>query len=718
MNYGRSILITLILLNVSHLHNEDTLLRSAQASDIQQLLTPNEIDALLQPSESSVTEKTTLDQWNNHLALLTFNDEYWDTNNNIPLDSTDWKTTAFKLAEQLVKEDNSLADTLKTDFFNAISAKIAEKKGILKKESAAYQLTQDFDQMITDALTPLPFPVIESSITAETAPTPFIMPEISAPLPILEEEPAPTNELLPVPSTESATTTSSETASAAPTSEQTPEDLQQKWQTQLNQIKQEGKDRWEFEGILNATYSVAQELLKAGNTTNTKLQKDFLDALQTRSVVSKKLYQPDMDETTWAFNNAVGISSPQPQYSYPQQMPFEQYPPQTFADSAELQELKTELAAKDAQLKEEQKKQAEDTKKQMIAQAAILKAQEEGKISQDRAHSSLQLLQNQQDVTKKKHDADIAAINEAHGILVENMEKLVARQKPAAAPAKGIIASITEPIYNWWYGTTPEKATEQAAHIPTEEEKQKFEKLLSIRMQKTPQPAKAEETFIEFQNLLVSFNAPDEVWITAMQDIVYKMVITYEVMSLSEVSGIINKALQASGRVSANNIRELIARIGEDVVKIQAAQEQAEAERQRRLQMKRDKKDAAMLRLQRIKDEEERVRAENEQRIKTAAQYKDEKKQWDDYLAHVARNKGATAHDNHNHTQEALKKSQSLMQLASNITNKNKTALSQKLKQKFSVALLEQQKNNDPEVNINIYRNMDMFNQGVNEMIE
>ena len=96
--------------------------------------------------------------------------------------------------------------------------------------------------------------------------------------------------------------------------------------------------------------------------------------------------------------------------------------------------------------------------------------------------------------------------------------------------------------------------------------------------------------------------------------------------------------------------------------------------------------------------------------------YKAEKKQWYNLLNKVAQNKQATPHDNHAHMQEALQKSQVLLQLASEIPHKNKPAISQKLKQKFSVALLEQQKNGAQGTNV--YHNMDLFNKEINKMLD
>ena len=118
----------------------------------------------------------------------------------------------------------------------------------------------------------------------------------------------------------------------------------------------------------------------------------------------------------------------------------------------------------------------------------------------------------------------------------------------------------------------------------------------------------------------------------------------------------------------------------------------------------------------RIEEEKQRIEQEKQQLVATATSYKDEKKQWYDLLGQVAQNKQATIQANNEHTQEALKKSQALLNLANNIPTKNKAAISQKLKQKFSVALLEQQKNS--ENLINIHQSMDVFNKEINKMTD
>lgn len=123
-----------------------------------------------------------------------------------------------------------------------------------------------------------------------------------------------------------------------------------------------------------------------------------------------------------------------------------------------------------------------------------------------------------------------------------------------------------------------------------------------------------------------------------------------------------------------------------------------------------------MLAQQRIKNEEDRIEAEKKKQLMAAADYKNHKKEWNQLLAQISNNTQATTQENHAHTTEAIKKSHALLNLASAIPSKNKHAVSQKLKQKFTVALLDQQRDNDEKLNIHHY--MDHFNKEINRVIE
>src|SRR5438477_5469956 len=120
MNYIRTILITIALLNMHYSYNGQA--PFAQNSDSSF----DDIDSLLQPitveeSKTETKETNDLQAWNDHLALLTSNDEYWDAATSNP--TSDWKKTAFDLAEKVLQQDKSLAETLKTDFITALNKK-------------------------------------------------------------------------------------------------------------------------------------------------------------------------------------------------------------------------------------------------------------------------------------------------------------------------------------------------------------------------------------------------------------------------------------------------------------------------------------------------------------------------------------------------------------------------------------------------------------------
>jgi len=212
-----------------------------------------------------------------------------------------------------------------------------------------------------------------------------------------------------------------------------------------------------------------------------------------------------------------------------------------------------------------------------------------------------------------------------------------------------------------------------------------------------------------------------------MQESVYDIVITYKILSSEQVSSIIRNVLETSKKISSRNIDKIIMTVEQPTQnQLKKAAQEKEQEEQKK-QQRKEEQEKLIAEQQKIKDEQERIEAEKEQHLAhieaenqkqafNITQYKSEKDGWYDILYNIASNKQATQQSNHDHTQQALQKSQSLLQLADAIPTKNKTSLSQKLKQKFSIALLEQQKRNNHD--LNIYHHMDIFNNAINEMVE
>ena len=676
MNYVRTILITTLLLSIYNLYNAEF------STDIQvpPLIEQSTFAEEEIPSEDTskqeteIEEKNELQNWNDHLELLTTDGEYWDKENNIPSDG--WKSTAFDLAEKVLKKDISLAETLKSDFLDAIQSKVTLEKG--------NQLIEEFDAIIKKLLAQLETEKKETVIPAP------VVPEIVTPEPVSQPEP------LPQPETPAAP---QESTSTTQTPEQAPKDLSTEWKNQLKEVKQSGENWLQFYDILNKTCDIAKQILISEPRKQQTLQADFYDALQTRAIAGKKLFSLNSDQTMTFFNNSIGIFSPEEQSSYYQQ------------SQQEALALQEKYAKEDALAKEEQEKQRQkEEQEKMKILAAFTKLEEEGKVSKSQVHAVVTELEKMKLAMAQKDAETKKQIKEAREALAKNMEQLAAAQK---APAeKGILSTFTEAVSNWWYGPGDQKP----AGLSAEDQ----EKLLAVM------PQGARERFKDFQNILLNFNAakywnqqdelPNKIWVKEIQGIVKDLVTKHQIISLPEVSTIVQTVLISAEKMSPANIKKTIDIIGKPVKDEQAKQQRQEAAKQQKIQGIKDKKEQILLAQQRKKDEQERREQEIKKHEQVKTSYKDEKKQWYDLLEQVAQNKQATIDANHARTQEAIQKSQTLLNLASNIPTKNKAAISQKLKQKFSVALLEQQKNNVGPVNI--YQTMDLFNKEINKMFD
>jgi len=702
MNYLKTFFITTILLSMHSINYG----AEPQTTDIRDIVTPTQ-----QPidTQDEVTVETTEEQeeavetkekenelqdWNDHLELLTIESEYWDKENNIPTD--EWKSQAFDIAKKVLEKDKTYADTLKTAFLDAINAKISLEKG--KFTTDTINLIKELDDLITTYTTA---PAEETEETTEPAPV----------TPAQEEaQPEPVGEL---PSTATETPTTTET-STSPTTTTPVSDVSNEWKEQINKVKREGTTFGEIDAILNQAYDLANQLLSSGNYKQQDLQADFYDALEARSL-RKNLYPLNVSDTMNFFNRAIGIFVPEEEFSYHQ-------PTQDIATQQELQKLREEYAQKDAAAKAEREQQKQ---KEMQIQAALAEARKREQETQQAQESKIQRLQvlMEQKIAKSKAEMEAASQKrekELREAFTKNIEQMAAAQKAAAE--KGILSTITEAVSSWWYGPGPRK--------PGELSPEEQNKMFDIIAENTKDPAASKVVLKEFQNKLLTFmtpqfwdeqrEIPNKSWIIAMQKIIFDIAIAYEIMPVQEATAIVTKVLQASGKIAPANIsfvsNQIQKMVKEHERKMHEGQQRQEAIKQQKAQLRRDQQEQILLAQQKIKDEQARKEQEIKKQDEIKVSYKDEKKQWYDLLDKVAQNKQATSQELRSHTQEALKKSQTLMHLAGDIPTKNKTALSQKLKQKFSVALLNQQKDNPQSVNI--YHDMDIFNQEINKLMD
>ncbi len=727
MNYVRTILIGIALLNMHHTYNGQIL---PNTSDSQTEPTFDTIESLLESipvvEPSAETKKTNdLQAWNDHLTLLTNNDEYWDATINNPTD--EWKNKAFNLAEEVLKQDKSLAETLKTDFINALNKKTTKFLDI-------NSLVTEFSNFI-DLLS-------ASEVSQESKglipPSP-IVPEITTSYvsePITETAPLQTISSETTTSSSSEEKTTSSSINEQNDQEPNEDQLKQTWSEQLEKIKTEGENWVQIDDILNKTYEAAKELLKSGKIKEDKLQQGFRAALAERSVREKikPLYHLNIDDTLYYFNNSIGSFSAQPQaqfnepYRFPEPSAFEpispDQPQKGILDARnkkrdeEFEKLKKEYAAKDVKFKEFEKEQQKAKEERMIALKASQEAQEKGALAQKQVYKLAEAQKKLEKEYEEKRKQDRKDIEEARKSLMNYTEQIAANQKAAAG--KGLLSTFTDTLSNWWYGTSSEK-TEELSSI-------KEDDLLAMMVKDVPHYLQqaAKKTFKDFQNTLLGFNnpqfwndqksIPNIAWIARMDELIKDVAITYKLMNATEISAFVQNILQKSDKISPSALTSIMSKIQAKTNQALAQEKLQQEAVQQKEQRKKEKKEQKILEEQRIKAEKERSQAEKQRQIASTHTYKTEKKQWYDLLDKVAQHKQATPQENHAHLQRALEKSQSLLQLAGNIPAKDKTKLSQKLKQKFSIALLNQQKNSDQ--NTNVYHHMDLFNKEVNKMID
>jgi len=729
MNYIRTILITIALLNMHHTYNGQIL---PNASDSQTETQFDTIESLLESipvaePQAETKETNDLKAWNDHLALLTSNDENWDAATNNP--KPEWKTQAFDLAEKIIKQDTSLAETLKTDFITALNKKTTNFLDI-------NSLVAEFSTFIDNLLATTQVP----QDTKELTPPSPIVPDIT--IPSISE---PITETAPLATSGSDTSSSSSSSEGEATSsagseqnDQEPnnqEQLEKTWSEQLEKIKTEGENWVQIDDILNKTYEAAKELLKLGKIKENKLQNDFRAALGERSVREKikPLYHLNIDDTLYYFNNSIGAFSNAPQgqfnepYRFPEPSAFEptspDQPQKELSDARdkkrdeEFEKLKKEYAAKDAKFKEFEKEQQKAKEERMIALKAAQEAREKGELAQEQVHKLAEAqkkLEKEYEAKRKQDQKDIA---DARKSLLAYTEQMAAAQK--AEDEKGILAKAAD-WGKWLIGTSTEKL-----EGPSSKDQENFLNQLVKDIPHHLQPA-AQQAFTDFQSTLLGFNSsqfwdaqrslPNITWIARMDDLIKDVVIIYKLMSLTEISGFIENILQKSGKISPSALTSIMPKIQTKTNQALAQEKFEQEAAQQKEQRRKEKKEQILLTQQRIQAEKERVEVEKQKHIHAAHNYKEEKKQWYNLLNTVAQNKQATSQDNHAHVQRALEKSQSLLQLAGNIPAKDKAKLSQKLKQKFSVALLHQQKNGDQSTNV--YHNMDIFNKEINKMMD
>lgn len=635
-------------------------------------------------------EKSDLEKWNDHLNSLS---ENWDATKNVPSDT--WlRPKAFDLATAVVKQNKDQAASVKSQFLDKIN-EVATK---FTPDTLA--IIKEFDSAI-DAQTDS----IESK-PAEEKPIEQTTPEVAPSTPETINEPEQTSiQEAPALTSESASTTNTttpSTESGATAAEEPKKDLETQWKEIIESIKNEKEISTEQ---LNKAAEIARDRVVLNQYPQEMLERDLFTALSSKS-------QGVIDAAMNQFKITLAYGS-QPN-SYP-----------SYASAISPKELEMHL---DAKMRAEKEKQDQKYREAIEALAAAKKLQEEGKLSEAKVHTLAQQVTNMDLAMKKKEAEWQQQAQEASQRYAEMMKQQMAKaQKAQSNAGKGVFSRFTEAVGNWWYGK--EESPNKPIQLSADDQKNLLNQIVHNARDKKG----AKKAFTVFQQTILDFSAiKNEAeynnWVKKMQQLFEDIVITHKIMGLTELSSIVRKTLLASENIKPEKIQNILDAISSEVRKTQAREAEKKAQDEEERRQEQEVKEQKIAALQKIKDEEirkktaeeaeqKRIIAEQQKRVVAASDYKDQKKQWYALLDRVAQHKGAVLNNHKEYTQEALKKSHSLLQLANDIPHKNKTSISQKLKQKFSLALLEQQKNNNDDA-ANIHHYMDVFNNEINKMVD
>jgi membrane protein involved in colicin uptake len=521
--------------------------------------------------------------------------------------------------------------------------------------------------------------------------------------------------------------------------EQAENKLLQEWDEQIAKMEEGKISGYEIDALFYKINELAPQLVKAGKKTEPEITEEFYKALQILGL--KKLLHPsDLAVRKDAFNRAL---SPEKYAAYDQEaQQFEQeaYQQSLAAEQQrkieeELKKFRQEMEAKEALAQEKRDK----SEKQI--QAALMLAKEQGKISEEKARNlEMRALAataaSSKALTQKLDTTMSAKEKEARDKFTKTIQqtpaaakKLAAEQK--AASEQGIFSKaiklVTDTASNLWYGSTTPTTTSSQGLTQLEKEQELKDLKIYLASITTKQPDEIKiivELWEKLQKALggaaQAFNQNNtDKWITVVSMILKELVLTHHIISIEDACTKVKNALplpSAGQDYRKDIVNKIKIYLDEAEWKQRTEKQQAEAKKMEILKQKQEQAENIKLTQQKIKNEEDRIKAEEKKQLLAVASYKDEKQQWKQLLAQLAQNKQATPKENNAQTLEAIKKSHSLFNLARVIPAKNEHSVLQKLKQKFTVALLEQQKPNENK--INIHHNMDQFNKSMNKLLE
>lgn len=694
MKSKKTIFIIMILLSTGAISNQESTGYSQQTPiDTKEIIigsitpetsqeNPTKLEEQTTAESTSITpEEEAIKKWNDHLTVLKTKDQDWNKNSNIPTDS--WKEKAVSLAQKALSTDKSIAETIKSAFFNAITEKIKLEDG--EFTASTYALIKEFDDTIDTYLKTL----LQAE---EPAPKETVEEKTNSEPVEIEVETAPISPATETPVSQSEITT--------PSTEPAPKDALQEWNDQLEKIMTTGNSENENKNLLIKTYELAKELLSQGYTPESLFDGFQYAIFQHNENVN--LFPIKIDQAIEAFSVETGIAVPNKQQQIqPQQQEYaaaikKQAEQQALAKKQKETELKTAATVQEA------------IKKAHISESKMqaLNRQLEEKLALEEAARTAQQIEMNKKIEQMKKE--LASLRKT------KIEKAAPQPEGIMARAVGAVKNVASAATAWWYG---EEAQEQKDIQTLDEER--FKKLQDIlkAMTLTPHEKRAiEENWKIFINNLRSFkdlNINDEKaiqnWLSTTQQAVEFLTIKHNIISIKDAIDITKDAIKQYPE-SLTFINDIKTYVTTQQQKIIEAKQKKEATELEKIQEKEKRKELAELKKQKMKDEKERIKSEQN----IIESYEHEKTEWQQFLTQIAHNKQAMEQENSTYTNDALKKAASLLNPRKPVVLKNKPLLEQQLKQEFTNALLKQQERNEHK--INIYKNITQFNNAINEM--
>lgn len=216
--------------------------------------------------EKNFIEQGQLKQWQEHMQNLLEKGMLWDFGNNVP--TNDWKNTALELAKNVIDQDASLANEIKTSFITTINDKIALENGTHSLFTS--QLIGEFNRQADEWLEPKTETVDDNKTKEETQQDTQVIDEIAQTV---------------------ETTSIQEISSDVVTENQENKEqiiAEKEWTDYLENLAQQEYDSNNIEDLISKAHKLAQDTVMPAQSSDQKsrlekLKNEFKAAIELQS---------------------------------------------------------------------------------------------------------------------------------------------------------------------------------------------------------------------------------------------------------------------------------------------------------------------------------------------------------------------------------------------------------------------------------------------------